>query len=500
MSSTVERRIRCVQFGVAARVAHAAVSRRHDDHGCGFDKSNGGRQSSHAAPALALAAQHALADEAIRVEPFITNNSPPPANLDLPMVEFAPYSAAGSELLLFRPAGTTSDGVAGPFSVNSKAFHFANEAAFDRVRPTPTGDDNVTELQAVQVDNLFEAVVLEGMLGRIAYLTSLEKQRILRTAREIRAMRFLGLARGKALDDHGADIGVPRLTDFDESDKTYRARLRIYRKGQLPTPRTFRNALNGPGLDHEDNRGLLAAVGVKSRFKIVEQDNELAVSFRVISVFTPGNDGQQTRQNFDNALKQAYLVDLQNPPPSDLPEPVRQRRDQVRQFLLQELTRPPGDMETKQFLAPTVAESLARLLRMLRAGNFNDPIELQQAFDPSGGSRYELGLGIALTRLPQALLELVRRSDWSSGKVGSRPPASTRGQPSGSSRASARVSHLDQSGLRAARIVGPLRSSHRVTEHAKSGGIGHWAIRLPDELVATPADRDQHVRHSSKSR
>lgn len=341
-------------------------------------------------PILLVSLKRPLADEAVIVQGTVDGRA-------VPRVIFAPYSHSGSHLLIFRPELPPDGHTAGPFGVRCQVFVVSGDEAFT---DSPSVGAPLSNAEAAK---LVEGVVLEGILGRLLYLATMETMRILRQGREIQAMRYLDLARRRALDDLGADFGVPRFTDIDEDDDHYRARLRIYSSWRLPTPAGFRDGLNGPGDTNEPNRGLPAGVGVHSRFEVVEDINELAISFRVVGL---GPEGNTLHRHFQQALQNIYLTDIDSPPSDALPSRRRLRWKEIQTTLRDELTRNvPPSQPTPRWLAPQTALALSRAVRLMRRLGHSAQIRLDKAYDPRGGSRYELGLGCSLRRLTSGQLD-----------------------------------------------------------------------------------------------
>lgn len=326
-------------------------------------------------PVLLLSLRSPLVDEVVAVRATIGGQ-------ELPTVVFAPYSHSGSRLPLDWRGVDPSllvDGVA----IELEAVSVVGDAAFAE---DLAGGATLSE--ATLAERL-EGVLVSGTLARLLYLATMEKQRILRAAREIRAMRYLELSRSRALEDLGAGLGVPRLSDRPEPDAAYRGRAEIFSSWRLPTPAGFALALNGVGAPDDPNAGLPARAGISARFDIVEDVNEFALGLRVIAV---GPQGATMRARFDEALRTIYLFDLDttlDPKPGDT---RLQRRESIRARLAAELTR-DGAADLTRWVGPLTAVTLDRAVALIRRLGFTGAIRLQRAFDPAGGSRYELGLG-----------------------------------------------------------------------------------------------------------
>jgi hypothetical protein len=335
-------------------------------------------------PVLLVRLKQSLADEAIVI--LVEGQAP---------VVFAPFSAEGTLLPAFRPHIAEGDEVAGPFSVEVTVHRVTDES---RLQARPDTGDALTQENAAGV---VEAVVLEGRFARMLLLTTLEKQRCIRQMREIAALRHRRLAHTGGLDQRGRDLGVPRLAGEAETDEHFRARLAIYSKWHLATPAGFRNALNGPGADDDPNAGLPSLVGVKSRFTVVEQTNDLSVATKLVAV---GPEGAAQRTRLHELLRSTYLVDIDKETSELVPSQRRAHYEGVRTTLRDELERPVGAGRPR-FVAPLVATTLARSIRLMRALGHAGSIELLKAHDENAGSRYELGLGVDVRALEGGVLQ-----------------------------------------------------------------------------------------------
>src|SRR5438067_4560211 len=301
-------------------------------------------------PLVVVATADSLEREGLRVS--ATLGSGPDAT-PLPAVEFAPYTERGASLPLHRPEliGTST---ASPFSI---------ALAVSRLLP----DGTETALPAADVASVVTVAVIEGVLGRLLYIATAEKQRVRRIGREIVAVRHVRDARDDALDRVGSDLAVPRLADtlsFDgtelvttaarESDAEYRARLRIYRPFLLPNRRTLLARLNGPGAPGDANAGALAAIGFAPRFDVLESDNAFAIAIHLVAA---GDDAQRT--NFPAFLRATHLVEPGAPVSSD-PFVLATRPDEsaLRARLTAHFTLPPN-----AHLAPQLAAALDRVGR-----------------------------------------------------------------------------------------------------------------------------------------
>src|SRR5262249_16282305 len=143
----------------------------------------------------------------------------------------------------------------------------------------------------------------EGNLGRLLYLTSYEKQRLRRAAREVQAYRTLAYARRDALDRIGADVGVTRFVDelvYDapagegyarqlpspaaEPHRASAKRLSMFRRVLLPTPGAVDRLLNGAGAATDPNVGMFADLASGARFTVRETDDRFAVAVQLVAV------------------------------------------------------------------------------------------------------------------------------------------------------------------------------------------------------------------------
>lgn len=359
-------------------------------------------------PVVLARLRRALADEAVVVR--IVGDADPPSQ-----VLFAPFTAEGTLLPMFVPQLAADGDGTGDVTV-AVTVHLVSSDQRYLLRPET--DPALTDAEA---GALIEGVVLEGRLARLLYLATLGSQRAIRMAREIAATRHQSLACAGALDDTGMGLGVPRrIADEPEDDERYRARLAIYGRHRLPTPARFAQALNGPGDDDDPNAGLPASFGIEHRFRIVEDTNELAIATKLVAV--GGAEATAQRDQFHQALRAVFLVDLRGEPSSLLPAARRDRMESIRSTIRAETTRPDGPDEPR-YLAPLVAATLDRAVRLMRGLGLADPITLNRAYDPAGGSRYELGLGVDLAALGAAQLDAmaaqvpVLAADASSGEL-----------------------------------------------------------------------------------
>lgn len=333
----------------------------------------------------------------------------------LPALTFAGYSEAGAFLSLHLPGVDEDTRTAAPFTL---ALSLTEIAA----------DGTETALAAADIGQYVEVRLIEGNLGRLIFLLGQEKLRLRRQAREIAAMRQLPLARADALDRFGAELGVARFADeiqFDtaknevvtvvrrdangqpvsEPDEEYRHRLAIYRPGLLPNRSGLLRRLNGPGEPGDPNRGLLSPLGVNPRFDILEADNEFAVAIHLV-----GSGGAAFRDNFLDFIRKVYLIWPANTPPANMIHAARfiPQAQRVRELALRNRLRTFFDVPANAAIAPLLAATLDRVGRCAQTLGLATPWPLLQAQDAAAGSRFELGLGVAVAPLPAAELDQLR--------------------------------------------------------------------------------------------
>jgi len=341
-------------------------------------------------PVVLARLRRPLADEALVVRATVEGSG-------VLQVLFAPYSAEGTLLPLFRPQLATGSDGTGDISL-AVTVHRVLGAQRLQLLPA-TG----AALSGVEAAGLIEAVVLEGRFARLLYVGTLGSQRAIRAAREIQAARHLDLAHSRALDDLGLTLGVPRrLADTAEPDDRYRSRMAIYDSWRLPTPAGLADALNGPGAEGDKNAGLPAAFGIAHRFRLVEQTNDLAIATKLVAVGGPQTGAEL--EKFHEALRDAILLDLERVTSPLIPAARRTRLESVRTTIRSETTRPTGAQRPRR-MAPLVAITLDRAVRLMRALGMDGDILLNRAYDPAGASRYELGLGVDLGGLTATRLE-----------------------------------------------------------------------------------------------
>jgi hypothetical protein len=268
---------------------------------------------------------------------------------------------------------------------------------------------------------------IDGVLARVLYVIGSEKVRIRTAARAIATSRLLTNATGDTLDRLGAELGVGRFrtaltwdatshqmaaSPTTEADEPYRERLRIYRPIVRP---------NRPGLDSvlaADVGGLLSASGYRGRITAAESDTDLAIAIRIVS---PPNDNQ--RLAYLAYLRNMFLLPLDA---TDLPatRPVslgeRARAHALLARLKTEAKWPVG-----AFVATPIAVAVDRMARCIAALGVTATISITKAQTDAGESRYELGLGIDVTRFDAATLTTLVAAAGAR-KVTGNPPADIR--------------------------------------------------------------------------
>ena len=328
-----------------------------------------------------------LAEESLTVAATVGGSPVPP-------VTFASWSEHGSAVLLAVPA-TDAGGAAAQVTGTLTA----NRTAADGTTSTL----NVTDVTAT-----FAVDLVQGVLGRLALVLLSEKPRLRRQARELRASRVLDHARLGTLDAIGADLGVPRLREeiaWDattkqvaaqpvaggETDTDFRARLRVLRGVRLPSPTWIDARVNGPGAAGDPGAGWLAEVGFTTRLVVDETANPLLVAFRVVDP-TRG----EGRAELIDAVRRLHLVwPAGNPGDGVHAERMVTSAAAARVATARAALATlglPGD----QPVAPSVANALARLVDLqIRIGVQVFTMAVTGQRD-DGGSRFELGLGVAL--------------------------------------------------------------------------------------------------------
>ncbi|NEW69886.1 hypothetical protein [Streptomyces rhizosphaericus] len=341
-------------------------------------------------PVLLTRLRKPLADRAVVVLCTVgTEPEPPP-------VVFAPFSGQGTLLPLWLPPDSAGSGAAGRIAGTATVHVVAAPHCHAEVPPAKALGPALEHGAAAE---LVECVLLEGLLARITYLATMEKQRMIRQAREIAACRHIEPAFSGALDSLGRDLGVPRLPD--EDDARYRGRLTMFTSWRLPTRQAVLTHLNGRGDDNTPNTGLPALFGITARFRVVEEQNTLSLSTRLVGV---GADGPALRARFHDMLRAMYLLDLDQPVPGLLPPGRARQLEDIRRLLATEVDRPAGQPGVRH-LAPTLAAALARLVRLVRALGDTQPVTLRRAHVDDPDPLHELGLGATLDRFGPDRLE-----------------------------------------------------------------------------------------------
>ena len=326
-------------------------------------------------------------------------------------IVFAAYSEAGAPLPAHRPAVDPGTHLAAPFALTLAATLLKKDGSHDR------------DLLVAEIIAAFEVRIVEGVFGRLLYAVTAEKARIRREAAQLTAMRSVRFAEREALDRLGREVGVPRFTNtlsYDpvtkqivagfgsqgapvmESDDDYRRRLSIYRRFSQSTPSRVLDILNGPGAVTDANAGLLGGMGVTKRFTIAESDEALAMTLQLVET------GPATyRANFLTYTRQNFLIWLEDTPAATtahsarfLPLAQQTAITALRTRLRAAFTFPAGAT-----VSPAVASALDRYaaIRTLLGGT--GQVAILRAQDNGGGSRYELGLGVALASPATAELD-----------------------------------------------------------------------------------------------
>lgn len=271
-------------------------------------------------------------------------------------------------------------------------LHLTGEAALagEPARPADRRGDE-------DAGALVEVVVVEGMLARVLLLGEVEKQRLRRDARAIAAGRELRFATRSLLDRYGADRGVARIPA--EADRDYRARLATTAQKVAATPARLAELLDGPGTGVAS--GLPSLVGVRSRFEITEgsQDVQLGVALVMVGptgVPDPRADATLALARLHADLDEHRLVPVGGTIPAArvLPPEERARLDLLAGRLGAALD--PSGASARVWLAPQTAQCLDLALRTLAALGSAARPQLIAGHDPSRGSRFALGLVLAL--------------------------------------------------------------------------------------------------------
>jgi len=348
-------------------------------------------------PLLLIGLRASLGAEQIQVAATL----PTDTTRSQPVALFSPFSEAGSSLPLYLPPAAPDTHSAGPVTIPLSVTRML-------------ADGTSQPVAAANVASLLVATVVEGIMGRVIYLLGAEKQRIRRERRELLAMRQLAFARDDALDQQGADLGVPRFAETlayvngevvtqnrREPDAEYRRRLEIYRRFRASTLREVREALNGPGDQTQPNTGLLGQMGVTARFQVLDTPTPFAVAIHMFGV------GDNSRDEFLKAIRQTRLVLPMDDAtansihqsrfwPQEAKDAVNALRARLRQHF--------SFSEAEPALAPRLAETLDLVGKVAAALGVTLPWTVIRTQDDLAGSRYELGLGADLTPLTPAQL------------------------------------------------------------------------------------------------
>jgi hypothetical protein len=318
-----------------------------------------------------------------------------------PATVFAPYSAAGTLLPLHCPAAVRGGEVSADLAVTIEVTTGSGEPAFATV-PDLGAAPFDTPLAAADAAALVDVVIVEGVLARLLYLSTIEKQRVVRQGRELVASRHLQLARLAALDARGADLGVPRLIAAGgrERDDDYRARLTISSRWHLSTPHALQQILNGAGSDADANAGLPAAVGITHRFEVDDANEPLSIALRLVHV---GAAGAARRARLHETLRAIYLLDLEAPPSKLLPAAREGGLLADQSTLVNALIRP--DPTQARYLAPMTAAALALAVRTLESLSDPATVTLRRAQVTEADAFHELGFAVTIDRLEPARLD-----------------------------------------------------------------------------------------------
>jgi hypothetical protein len=342
-------------------------------------------------PLLLIGTRLPLAERALVATVQVTPRGSQPSSAAT--VRFAPFSEAGAFLPVWPVGPLPTPEVTPPFDVTVA------------VTGAPA---------TVSADQLLELRLIEGVLGRLLYVIGAEKQRLRRQARELLALHQLPFAfddsdaehrrMGQSLDRLGADLGIPRLVDrldWDpqhqqtvsvsqrEPDEQYRQRLKMYRPFLMPNRRRVEGALAALGVD--------AAVN--------EPNSEFAVAIELVS-----SPDDAPRLALLDWLRAQHLVQPGTPIPATrlLPSIARAKLQDVLNLIGGVNGRfafPPGS-----YVSPLLAEALDRAGRCRAALGVTRPWKVLRAQDDTGGSRYELGLGVDVEIPPATELDLMAQN------------------------------------------------------------------------------------------
>lgn len=326
---------------------------------------------------------------------------------------FVAYTEQGAALPIHQPGVDAAARTAAPFSLAFTAMALKADGSVDRV------------LSAADIAAAFEIRLLEGVFGRVLFALSLEKARVRREAAQIAAMRSVQSAKLEALDRIGRELGVPRFTDvlsYDatskqivaglgaqgapvmEGDDDYRRRLRIYRPFFQATPQRLLDVLNGPGNPTDANAGLISGLGFTQRFSVAESDEALAMTIHLMET-----GPAPYRNNFLQYVRSNFLIWLEDSAAASAAHdarfnPLEQQTaiHDLRARLRSQYAFPAGAA-----VAPALAESLDRYASLRALLGASGQLTIVRAQDPAGGSRFELGLGVALDSISTSELDAV---------------------------------------------------------------------------------------------
>ena len=317
-------------------------------------------------------------------------------NQSLGTIEFGAFAEKGASLPLYCPII-----VQGGLPVPAFSIQLTPQ--------TVTEAGVATNVAAKNIADLIDVVVVEGNIGRLLYNLNAEKMRMRRMARQIHASRQIDFARLDSLDRIGADLGIARCEEeifFDkpsgqvlsrhymqggikvmEPDSDYAARLKIYQPFLMPSRKFLEARLNGSSED----QALMPIVGYDKPVTLQETQNTFAVAIQLVDV-----QAANRITNFLNYVRDAILIFPANIPanntrhagrplPSITASEVLALRNSIRQnFTI------PNDLG----LAPMLAGAIDRAGRVTKALGVNIQWTINKAFDPAGGSRYQMGLGL----------------------------------------------------------------------------------------------------------
>ncbi len=460
-----------------------------------------GPDTARREPLLLAMLRRDLGDETLVVR---FRRDPAGADEALPPLRFAPWTEAGASLpAMVLPVDPTTR--------HAAPVRFA--LAAERLVAGA-----VVAIPTAQLAQWLDVELLEGTLGRLAFVMGAEQARLRRTLRELQHMRLLPTARGAALDRLGAAVSVPRLQDaprwdveageiltgpedggrpVQEPDDAYRHRLAIYLPRLHRSRPALLEAINGPGADDAPNAGLLARVGVDARVRLVEDDNPFVFAVHLVAT---GPDTQ--RLAFLAHLRAAWLIAPQQALEDDrfLSTTARARARALRTRLLRDWGFAAG-----QHVAPMLAEALDLVGRCRQAllGAGVPRLAVHRAQDDAGGSRYALGLGLDTDAPTAAQLGQLRAAVLDDDRVPGDDPAVEgivqRLRAAGVPEAAADPDGawlFQACGLRS---VHRLASGHLYVSHITTGGL---FVEGPDRLSAGASEtlRARHPAHGDGSR